>query len=574
MADFYENKEYCMEEAIGYISTLEKPNLSRIAEEYGISPKVLWTRVRKNSTPRNQRKPTNKALNDTQEAALMYWIKSLDDAFIPPTPNIIEQWANMSLARSATPDRTVGKNWVYRFMKRFSKDDNDSEDSFGLRRQKVTDSKRISDKDVAILRHWYDLLANIMNGVPERLVYNFDETGFQLGQGQTQKVFTRYQSKIPRLAGEEHGERVTVAECIAADGWRMEPLIIFKGRHQMESWYNTNLPQNWMTATTEKGYMIDELAVSWLKRFDQETQHRVRRGEYRILLLDGCGSHLTVEFLMYAEQKRIKIFCFPANKTNYIQPLDGKPFLAYKAYFRQQNNLISQWGGGITANKNSFLEDLMGFRDKALTQRVCRNSFRERGIYPVNAEIVCKPLEDALPPIPDISIDLRNTPSPPPENLLSSSLENTPSKTIEDVQKRRQKLAPLMELDGVTPKLKRRFEQVLTEMNFHVEAIQNASTTIAKMAQIQAPRAKKTTKRQLLNLKNDGILRVKDANRSIAERREKEDAAEERRVAREIKKRDAKTPSQGPVRGQNSMVSTEILGANGDVIGYHDTFVM
>ncbi|KAJ5261209.1 hypothetical protein N7478_008091 [Penicillium angulare] len=269
MADFYENEVFRMEEAVGYASTLKKPNLTQIAEEYAISYYTLYRRVRQKSTPRIQRKPQNKALNDVQEKALSFWIRSLDEAFIPPTPNIIEQWANLTLARSGTSDRTVGKNWVYRFIQRFPDVD------FEMRRQ-----------------------------------------------------------KIPRLAGEEHGERVTVAECIAADGWRMEPLVIFKGRHQMEAWYDTKLPEEWMTATIEKGYMVDELAVLWIKEFDRQTQYCVKQGEQRILLVDGCGSYLTFEFLNSAEKAGIKIFGFPLNKINYIQPLDGKPFLAYKAYFR------------------------------------------------------------------------------------------------------------------------------------------------------------------------------------------------------------------------------------------------
>ncbi|KAJ5272965.1 hypothetical protein N7478_008090 [Penicillium angulare] len=109
-------------------------------------------------------------------------------------------------------------------------------------------------------------------------------------------------------------------------------------------------------------------------------------------------------------------------------------------------------------------------------------------------------------------------------------------------------------------------------MDFHVQAIQNASSTIAKIAQIQAPRAKKSTKRRLLNLKDDGILRVKDANRSIAERRAKEDEKEDRRVAKDFKKRFGFEPSRPSTDKSPIVSSTPILGDNGDIIAYQDSF--
>jgi hypothetical protein len=58
----------------------------------------------------------------------------------------------------------------------------------GLVKQKTKELKRIQAEDAGLLQHWYDQLANILYDVPARLVYNFDECGFQPGQGRSRNV--------------------------------------------------------------------------------------------------------------------------------------------------------------------------------------------------------------------------------------------------------------------------------------------------------------------------------------------------------------------------------------------------
>ncbi|KAJ5267318.1 transcriptional regulator family: Centromere protein B DNA-binding region [Penicillium angulare] len=331
MPDSTETEVSRVNEVVQFARSKKTPNLRATSRKFGVNYNLLWRRVKRNIRPKTEVKPSNYTLNVYQEKALGYWIKTLDASFLPPTPAIIEHWANATLARSKTPDRTVGKDWA-------------------------------------------------LEGVNPRNIYNFDETGFQIGQGRTRRVFSSQSGKASDLPGVEYGERVTVAECIAADGWRMQPLVIFKGQHHMESWYNHPIPDEWITATAEKGYIIDKLAVRWMEEFDRETRDRVKNGEQRILLVDGCGSHLTFEFLDTATKAGIKIFGFPPNRTNYLQPLDGKPFQAYKAYFKTQNNLISQWGGGLLASKSSFLNDLYQFRDSPYTPNVSKCLFRARNL--------------------------------------------------------------------------------------------------------------------------------------------------------------------------------------------------
>ena len=133
---------------------------------------------------------------------------------MPPTPRLIEAWANRSLARAGKPERKVSKMWVYRFIKRLPPDL-----QLGPVKQRTKESRRIQAEDAGLLAHWYDQLKNLLQGVPCRLVYNFDECGFRPGEGKNQRVVGRKGTKRPGpdLAETKRGENITALKCIATD---------------------------------------------------------------------------------------------------------------------------------------------------------------------------------------------------------------------------------------------------------------------------------------------------------------------------------------------------------------------
>jgi DDE superfamily endonuclease len=60
-------------------------------------------------------------------------------------------------------------------------------------------------------------------------------------------------------------------------------------------------------AVSEKGWSSHFLGMEWLKHFDRRTR-AMGRGEYIMLIVDGHGSHCTMEFYKYeycVEAKRM-----------------------------------------------------------------------------------------------------------------------------------------------------------------------------------------------------------------------------------------------------------------------------
>lgn len=122
-------------------------------------------------------------------------------------------------------------------------------------------------------------------------------------------------------------EWVTVIECINAHGWATPPLVIFKGKVHLSTWYkDSNLPHNWAIGVSDNGWTNDVLGITWLRDvFDKHTKARTI-GKRRLLILDGHRSHITAEFEQYCLDNSIITLCMPPHSSHLCQPLDVSCF--------------------------------------------------------------------------------------------------------------------------------------------------------------------------------------------------------------------------------------------------------
>jgi hypothetical protein len=109
--------------------------------------------------------------------------------------------------------QTVGIKWVANFVKRYPELLSVYNRKFDIQRAEVEDLKLIS--------LWFKLVGDIIAkyGVAEEDIFNFDETGFQMGVILTSKVITSLDRK-GRLRTKQPGNRkwVTAIEAVNARG--------------------------------------------------------------------------------------------------------------------------------------------------------------------------------------------------------------------------------------------------------------------------------------------------------------------------------------------------------------------
>ena len=98
-------------------------------------------------------------------------------------------------------------------------------------------------------------------------------------------------------------------------------MIIVPGAIHQERWFTTtDIDEGTLLAVSDTGYSKDMLSLEWLKHFEwvsAQGQHSL----YRLLLLNGYGSHRTKEFLNFCDNHKIIPFCLPLY-TCILQLLD------------------------------------------------------------------------------------------------------------------------------------------------------------------------------------------------------------------------------------------------------------
>jgi hypothetical protein len=121
-------------------------------------------------------------------------------------------------------------------------------------------------------------------------------------------------------------ESLTSLEAINAAGDSAPALLILPGTVLIENEFDNDINDDVLFGTNiESGssYSNDQLALDWLEHFEHATRPRVKtrqgiiyNGEWRLLIIDRHGSHLTIEFMDYCWDHRIVPFKLIAHLTH------------------------------------------------------------------------------------------------------------------------------------------------------------------------------------------------------------------------------------------------------------------
>jgi hypothetical protein len=255
-------------------------------------------------------------------------------------------------------------------------------------------------------------------GILDDDIYNFDETGFQMGVISTAKVVTGSERRnSPKAIQPGDREWVTVIQGQSAQGWVLPPFVIFAGVHLLQAWFEEDIPGDWVLAASKNGWTTNELGFQWLQHFDQHTKDR-SQGPYRLLILDGHESHGSLKFKFYCKQHNIITLCMPQHSSHLLQPLAVGCFGPLKkAYGDQIQHMMKCAIHHIT--KLEFLPAFKIAHFQAIRLENIQASFRGAGLIPFNPEAVLSKL------------DIRfKTPTPPPMEAATWQSQ-TPSNAAE-----------------------------------------------------------------------------------------------------------------------------------------------
>jgi len=207
-------------------------SLRAAARSYDVPESTLRSRIRGKQARRDTRPPNTK-LTATEETTLVQWILSMDQRGLAPRPESVRQMADLLLQKRSNSNSNsdlnsstkVGGKWVYNFVQRHQ--------ALQTRYNRKYDYQRAKCEDPRIIKDWFRLVQHTIAqyGIDNHDIYNFDETGFQMGVISTAKVVTSAErSNRPIAVQPSNREWVTAIDCISAASWSLPPVIIFEGK--------------------------------------------------------------------------------------------------------------------------------------------------------------------------------------------------------------------------------------------------------------------------------------------------------------------------------------------------------
>ncbi len=267
-------------------------------------------------------------------------------------------------------------------------------------------------------------------------------------------------------------------------------------------------------STADTGYSNDWLSLEWLKHFDKHSA-KTQKGAYRLLLMDGYGSHHTCEFIEYCDQVKIISFGLSAHTTHLLQSLDVMIFQPLKHWHAEAvKEAMAQ--GDETFIKVEFLNAFNAFRKKAFKKFTILSAWKECGLFSYNSFVVLKKL------------------SFPPSDANESATFTHPDYDFNYAIDTSKGLAQLnvaqYEMKRVYPDSRifhkfakgaiatARAGRLIEEQLVMTQAVENAR-------KVRANQNKKSVQR-------GGVIRVGDCRRMVTDRKEEEDRLEQEREMR------------------------------------------
>ena len=387
-----------MDAAIAELQSSSSRNVSAVAKKHGIARSTLWRRWKGITTSRDQTVGKSRFLNDQQEQQLLQHIRDACDRCLPPTPAIVAGIA------AQLGGRPPGHNWCSRFVERH-RDDLDSRylDRLDLDRHQAT--------SVASFEQYFSMTGEKIEeyGILPENIYNMDEKGFLLGRiTKAKRIFPKGCKASHRLPGAgQDGSRewIAVVATICGDGTTLPPLLIYDSTSGsiQDTWvqdFDSHEHDAWFTSSPS-GWTSDEIGYKWLEEFfDRKTRDKARR-QWRLLFVDGHGSHVTLKFLAWAQAHKILVAVYPPHSTHVLQPLDVGCFAPLATYYSQHLEQQTRLSEGQTRmSKRDFFRCFYPAWQKAFTEDNVRSSWRKGGILPFDPDLVLgkvKPREQRQP---------------------------------------------------------------------------------------------------------------------------------------------------------------------------------
>jgi hypothetical protein len=231
-------------------------------------------------------------LSIQQQEFFVDWILEQETQGFPPSFARAREMATRILQLNGDT-QPLGKKWINKFIR-------------GHPRIKSVvgrpiEAARINGTHPDLIREFYQSFQEVVRqyNIQPCNTWNMDEHGIALGVCTNSIVIGDASKRRSYVKSPEDREWVSIIETVSGTGGFIRPLVIFKGLAPQSTWFPVNTP-DYQYATSENGWTTNSHGLHWLQTiFEPET--RPNTGIWRLLVLDGHGSHTAIDFLWFCK---------------------------------------------------------------------------------------------------------------------------------------------------------------------------------------------------------------------------------------------------------------------------------
>jgi hypothetical protein len=244
----YSSNERQIQVALQAIRADQRLSIRKAATIFNIPVPTLHHRVH-GRIARADTTPNSRNLTPLEEDMIVEEILDLDSRGSPPRYSDVENMANR--LRAARDASRVGQRWASNFVKR--------QPRLRTRFTRPYDYQRALGENPGAIHASFELFRNMVAkyGILDSDIWNFDETGFLMGQITSTLIVTSSDRRgKAKCLQPGNREWATVIQGINSSGGTIPPFIIVAGQNHLEDWYRNNpFPSDWVIAVSDNGWI-------------------------------------------------------------------------------------------------------------------------------------------------------------------------------------------------------------------------------------------------------------------------------------------------------------------------------
>ena len=283
-----------------------------------------------------------------------------------------------------------GKDWWLGFLRRWP--------SLTERKPQHLPANRATALTEAAVSSWIDKVTALVTGAgladlsEEELgkrMWNCDETAFATDTASKKVLSRRGERNIHETGGGSGREYVTVLGCGAADGTRLPPYVVYKGKNLWSSW-TMGGPAGTLYTASESGWMERPNFLDWFKKLFLSAVSGLLESGPVLLFIDGHLSHISLQLIRLARERGVMLLCLPSHTTHALQPLDVGVYGPLKGCWGKILKRYKLETCAEAVSKTEFPGLLKQLWEESFTQAHLKAGFRKAGLCPVSKESISK----------------------------------------------------------------------------------------------------------------------------------------------------------------------------------------